>query len=227
MSGPWRTILGMAATATRRRTRLPAVERRRTIVDAALEVFAERGYSHSSVDEIADRAGITVAVIYRHFASKEELHRAVLEEQWQGMLAEQRARVFGAPPGIERLRAAYASYFEWFEAHPLALRFIFREASGPPAVVEAHEAVARDASDSIASYLLGGPARVDPSVRIVAEFLRGGTNTVARWWLDNPGLGRDEVVDRLVELTWSGLAPLGAEGRLMEALRRPRTRRPR
>lgn len=203
---------------------MPAHERRRTILDAALAVFADRGYAHASVDEIAHRAGITVAVIYRHFASKEELHRAVLEEQWQAMLANQRERVFGAPPGIERLRAAYASYFEWFEAHPLALRFVFRDASGPPAVIEAHEAVARDASDSIASYLLGGSARVDPSVRVVAEFLRGGTNAVARWWLDNPELPRDEVVDRLVELTWSGLAPLGAEGRLMEALRRPRTR---
>lgn len=96
------------------------------------------------------------------------------------MLAEQRERVFAAPPGIERLRAAYASYFDGFEAHPLAARFVF---------------------------------------------LRGGTNTVARWWLDNPGLPRDDVVERLVDLTWSGLAPLGAEGRLMKALRRPRTRR--
>src|SRR3954468_17212457 len=159
-----------ATVAVARRARLPARERRRTITDAALEVFAERGYAHASVDEIADRAGITVAVIYRHFPSKEELHRSVLEEQWQAMLSNQRERVFAAPPGIERLRAAYSSYFEWFEAHPLALRFIFRDASGPPAVVEAQEAVARDASDSIASYLLGGSAGVDPGVRIVAEF---------------------------------------------------------
>src|SRR3954471_14204781 len=104
-----------ATVAVARRARLPAGERRRTIVDAALAVFAERGYAHASVDEIAERAGITVAVIYRHFSSKEELHGAALQEQWEGMLAHQRERVFGAPPGIERLRAAYASYFEWFE----------------------------------------------------------------------------------------------------------------
>ncbi len=184
------------------------------------------------MDDIAARAGITVGIIYRHFCSKEELHRAVLEEQWTGMLEHQRAAVFDARPGRERLRAAYAAYFEWFEAHPLAARLVFRESGGPPAVVEAHEQVSRRASEAIASYLLGAP---DPGeaghghgVALVAEFLKGGTNTVARWWLEHPELARDEVVDRLAELTWSGLAPLGAEGRLMEALvrdRRPRRRR--
>jgi AcrR family transcriptional regulator len=170
---------------------------------------------------------VTVAVIYRHFESKEDLYRAVLEEQWAGMLAHQRDRVFSSPPGLERLRAAYDAYFEWFESHPLAARLIFREGTGPESVVDAHEAVLERATDAIMSYLLGARAGEsrrtrDPGVQLVAEFLKGGTNTVGRWWLDNPGLSRDEVVDRLVELTWSGLAPLGAEGRLMEALRRPR-----
>ena len=65
---------------------MTAEARREVIEQAALEVFAERGYHGASVDEIARRSGVTPPVVYDHFESKQALHRHMLEqmeEMWK------------------------------------------------------------------------------------------------------------------------------------------------
>jgi AcrR family transcriptional regulator len=67
-----------------RRTRPARAEGRdgrEELLEAALQVFAERGYRDSSVDEIAERAGYSKGALYWHFASKDELFFALLEER--------------------------------------------------------------------------------------------------------------------------------------------------
>jgi AcrR family transcriptional regulator len=206
------------ATRSRKPRRLSAADRRRTILDAALRLFAERGYEGASVDDIAAEAGITVAVIYSHFASKEELHATVLQEQWESLLAYQAEVVLETPAGRERLRAAYSSFFEWCEANPLAWRLVFREVGGPPAVVRAHEHILGLLTQAIVALLATeDPAdprlASEPGIVIVAEYLKGGMNAVARWWYDHPGVPRQEIIDLLVDVTWLGFEPLGVEGK--------------
>jgi AcrR family transcriptional regulator len=58
--------------------RLSAAERRRKIIAAAAEVFIEEGYSGARTKEIAERAGVTEAFLYRHLASKEEMYEAAI-----------------------------------------------------------------------------------------------------------------------------------------------------
>jgi AcrR family transcriptional regulator len=197
--------------------RLSAPERRRTIVDAALRLFAERGYEAASVDDIAREAGINVAVIYSHFRSKEELYTSVLNDQWETVIVHQGQSAFSIPPGRDRLAAAYDAFFAWFEAHPDAWRLVFRETAGPPAVVQAQERVLAMATQAIVAYLAAeDPADPrladDPGRVITAEYMKGAVNAVARWWLDHTDVPRDEIVALLVDLTWEGLAPLGVHG---------------
>lgn len=60
--------------------RLKAAERRASILAVAKVLFADRGYHGVSVDEIAKRLGVSPAVLYRHFDSKDALYEAVLNE---------------------------------------------------------------------------------------------------------------------------------------------------
>ena len=59
--------------------RLKASERRASILAVAKVLFADKGYNGVSVDEIARRLGVSPAVLYQHFASKEALYEAVLD----------------------------------------------------------------------------------------------------------------------------------------------------
>ncbi len=67
----------MAAT----QLRIPAVDRRQQILERATELFARQGYGRTTTREIAQQAGVNEAIIFRHFASKEELYWAVIENQ--------------------------------------------------------------------------------------------------------------------------------------------------
>ena len=63
--------------------RLPAAERRRELVDAALRVFSEGSYAGATTAQIAREAGVSEPILYRHFASKRELYFACLDTAWE------------------------------------------------------------------------------------------------------------------------------------------------
>jgi AcrR family transcriptional regulator len=68
------------------------------LLEAAAEVFAERGFRAASVDEIASRAGFSKGALYWHFESKDDLFFALLEERVDRPLREAIARFESAPP---------------------------------------------------------------------------------------------------------------------------------
>jgi AcrR family transcriptional regulator len=64
-----------------RRERLTTCARRQQIIDVAVELFAERGYAGTTTRRVAERAGVTEAVIFRHFPDKDALYAAVLDRK--------------------------------------------------------------------------------------------------------------------------------------------------
>src|SRR4051794_32929489 len=62
------------------------VDKRRLILDAAVRVFATRGFHACRVSDVADEAGVAYGLVYHHFDSKEEILNTLFAERWQGML---------------------------------------------------------------------------------------------------------------------------------------------
>jgi AcrR family transcriptional regulator len=62
-----------------RPARMPAENRRRQIVAVAADLFSQKGFRGTTTKEIADRAGVSEAIIFRHFATKDDLYRAILD----------------------------------------------------------------------------------------------------------------------------------------------------
>jgi AcrR family transcriptional regulator len=95
-----------------RRTRAARAEGRQAreeLLTAALHVFARRGYGHAAVDEIVAEAGYSKGALYWHFAGKEELLQALLEERIDAPAREMVALLESAPPdrdmSVEAARA--------------------------------------------------------------------------------------------------------------------------
>jgi AcrR family transcriptional regulator len=88
---------------------------RQRILDAATELFVDRGYEATSLREIAERVGVTKAALYYHFTSKEELLRALLEplEEFQQRLLES----MEAPLDRTTWAAASAESIDWLIEH--------------------------------------------------------------------------------------------------------------
>src|SRR3954462_3334303 len=88
----------MAATVERRR--LPVAERRELIVEVAGQLFGERGYEGTRLDDVAAAAGVTKPVLYRHFDSKRDLYLALLARHRDDLPTFTAAiPAGGAPPG--------------------------------------------------------------------------------------------------------------------------------
>jgi TetR/AcrR family transcriptional regulator, fatty acid metabolism regulator protein len=62
------------------------VDKRRLILDAAVRVFARRGFHHCRVSDVADEAGVAYGLVYHYFSSKEEILNTLFLERWQVML---------------------------------------------------------------------------------------------------------------------------------------------
>jgi TetR/AcrR family transcriptional regulator, fatty acid metabolism regulator protein len=63
-----------------------AVDKRRLILDAAIRVFARRGFHHCRVSDVADEAAVAYGLVYHYFDSKEEILNTLFLERWQIML---------------------------------------------------------------------------------------------------------------------------------------------
>src|SRR3954453_15326191 len=119
--------------STTPKRRLTAEERRTGILDAALAVFSQRGYHESSIDEIAGEAGVSKALIYEHFASKQELYAELIARNARELTQ----RVAGALSGVEiestveRLATGLEAFFAFVEERRDAWRMLFRDPSDP------------------------------------------------------------------------------------------------
>jgi AcrR family transcriptional regulator len=69
-------------TTTPRGRRAQAQLRRDQLVEAALAVFAEHGFEHTTIRQLAERAGVAQGLLYHYFRSKDDLLRAALERQY-------------------------------------------------------------------------------------------------------------------------------------------------
>ncbi|WP_297555972.1 TetR/AcrR family transcriptional regulator, partial [uncultured Actinomyces sp.] len=66
-----------------KRTRLSAIERREQLITTGRSVFAARGFDATTVEEIANKAGVTKPVVYEHFGGKEGLYAVIVDREVQ------------------------------------------------------------------------------------------------------------------------------------------------
>ena len=104
--------------------RMPRAQRREQILSAATRAFAREGFTHTGLEVIATEAGVTPVILYRHFASKADLYRAVLESAGARLREVVGADTFDDTSIPALLRAA--------SADPAAFRLLFRYAPREP-----------------------------------------------------------------------------------------------
>ena len=193
-----------------RRRRLTAEARRELIELAATEVFAERGYRGASMEEIARRSGISVPVLYDHFASKLALHRRLLERHFAELRAVWRAHPAAGAGGMA---AVVDAWFAYVEEHPYATRMLFRDTSGDPEVAAIHRDVAARSKAALLPLVAQDPVAAGASaveVELVWEVLRAALQGLALWWAEHPGVPREQVVAAAMNGIWLGFERLQA-----------------
>jgi AcrR family transcriptional regulator len=196
--------------------RLTAEERRSEILDSALAVFSERGYHAASIDDIAGEAGVSKALIYEHFASKQELHADLIARNARELTQ----RVAGALSGVEiestskRLATGLEAFFAFVEERRDAWRMLFRDAADPESSAVLDRMVEQVTAEVTVLISQDPGARElargghDRSLRLLAEMLVGGAQSMANWWTEHPETSRAQLVEIAMDFAWLGLERL-------------------
>ena len=194
------------------RPRLPAVQRRRQLLDVALEVFADQGFHSASMDDVATAAGVTKPVLYQHFGSKRDLYLQLLDDVGQRLLEVVQKATAAAGGPRQQVAAGFEAYFRFVAEHESAFRLLFG-GDGREADREFADAVRRveDAmADAVAALI---EADIDDEHRrLLAYGIVGLAEATSRQWVLT---GRREEVDtlsrRVADLTWAGLRGIHPE----------------
>jgi len=192
------------------RRRLSAAERREVIEQAALDLFARRGYHGASIDEIARSSGVTPPVVYDHFESKLALYTRLLERTRDELLEMWQASLPGDEPTAVRVPRALEAWATYVQEHPFAPRQFFNTPPGDSELAAVHREVRAESTVALGAILGAEPgaeriAGADPqSLQMAAEIIRSGLTGLAIWWSDHPDVPRERIVEAAVNAVWVG-----------------------
>ena len=108
-------------------------ERRRTILRAAIDVFARKGYHGCRIADVAKEAGVAYGLVYHYFKNKDELLETVFDTGWSGFVTRVRAVVEGEGPLSAKVHGVVDVAFEAYRVDPRAVKVLILEIARSPA----------------------------------------------------------------------------------------------
>ncbi len=188
-------------------------EKRRVILDAAVRVFARRGYHGSRVGDIAEEAGIAHGLLYHYFASKEEVLATVFRENWGRLLAAFHQVEASGEPAPEQLRRVAKILLRSWRDDPDLVRVMVREVARSPHLQQQVGEI-REAFLVIQRIVERGQAegtfRGDLEPRLVSWIFYGALEELLTGWVLGQLPDGDEEVARaertIIDVVCDGLA---------------------
>lgn len=189
--------------------KLSAAARRAQLVEVGRSVFAARGYEATSVEEIAEKAGVSKPILYQHFGGKEGLYAVVVDREMERVVSMIADTISDGTPRekVERSALAFLSYV--------------RDCPDGFAVL-AHDAPVGNKEGSMASVLSEVAEKVGvvfakalkdaganpKAAPIYAHALVGMVTFVGQWWMEVRKPSIEVVASHIAALSWSGLGHL-------------------
>ncbi len=192
-------------------------DRREQIMDAALKVFAQKGFARASNKDVAREAGITPGLIYHYFESKEALLKAIIESRSPAQFVRAFPPEMLALPPKDMLRAFVRRFLEFVEDERFVslLRVVLAETIYDPNLSPFGIAAVQEATGFLQEYLAAqmdsGQLRRSDTV-LAVEVLMGSLMAfvLRRQLLHDPTAlqyNREQIVEGIVTTTLEGLLP--------------------
>ncbi len=192
-----------------------SAEKRRAILDAAVRVFAERGFNHCRVSDIADEAGVAYGLVYHYFKSKDGILDEVFLERWDLMLdVIQAAHDDETLSPREKLHKVATFIVESYARQPDVMQVVIVEVTRQAntfgrrhwsKIQEAHAGIAR----IVASAQERDELRSDIPAELAGIVFYGGIEQLLTAWIFSlmpaEREDRDAAVNGLIETIFGGL----------------------
>jgi AcrR family transcriptional regulator len=191
------------------RRRMARAERERQMLDVAEQVFGERGYRATSMDEIAERCGVSKPMLYEYFGSKDGLLLACVARSQAELHEVTQKAIAGATSARDVLWRGMVAYFSFIDSHSRSFAMLTKEPlAGRPDTADAIEAVRRQQSALISGVLTGFAADAPADVvEAYTEIIIGASERLALWRTRRPGTSAEQAARYMTDFCWTGLSP--------------------
>jgi len=189
------------------------VDRRRELLDAAIVVFARKGFHASRVGDIAEEAGVAHGLLYHYFRSKDEVLETIVRETWQLLQADTERIEASGQPLDEQLRRFARIYLGSWLSSPDLIRVLVREVGRSPqlgARIGEISGVFVALRRMIEAARERGEVRADCNAQLAAWIFYGALEEVLTAWVLGQLAGGERDVERavktVVDVAGAGLA---------------------
>lgn len=210
-------------STTPRRPRMTGRQRREQLLVIGRELFAEKGFEGTSVEEIAARAKVSKPVVYEHFGGKEGLYAVIVDREVDTLLTSlTRALTTGRHPRVTVEQAALA-LLDYIDANTDGFRILVRDSPVAQATGTFSSLIGDVASqvEHILAEQFDRQGMDVDAAPLYAQMLVGMIALTGQWWLEERSPSKEIVAAHLVNLAWNGLRGMEAEPSLIR--NHPRT----
>ena len=192
-----------------RRRRMSRAAREQQMLDVAEEVFGERGYQATSMDEIAERCGVSKPMLYEYFGSKDGLLVACVTRSKAELLDVTQKAMAGAATPEDVLWRGMVAYFSFIDAHSDSFAMLLREpTAASPETAEAVEATRRQQSALIAGVLATfAPSAPADAIEAYTQIIMGASERMALWLTSRPDVSAEDAARHMTDYGRQGLSP--------------------
>ena len=191
--------------------RLPAIERKEQVLDVALQVFATKGFHDSSMNDIAEAAGVTKPVVYQHYESKRALFLAIIDHVGDRMIDVLATATGGLTDGQAQVEAGTVAFFKWVERDKNAFKVLFDSGTrNDDEFTIAIRRVLDRSAEAIAPLITINSNPIH--LRTLAHAVAGASEGVARFLINNDiAFDGEKTGKQIANLLWAGLRGVDAE----------------
>lgn len=198
-----------AGNESMRGVRLTKVQRRALLINAAREVFVTYGYHAASMDEIAERAGVSKPVLYQHFEDgKLSLYVALVDLTGRELLNRLQDALKSTDDNKLRVTATVQAYFDFIEDPAAAYRLVFEsDLSNEPSVRDKIEFYEDECAVLVSQVIAEDTGLSAEEAMMLAMGLTGmAVNAARRWIREGSRVPKPIAVALITRLAWRGIS---------------------
>ena len=166
---------------------MTAKERREQLLAVSRQLFAEKGFDGTSIEEIATRANVSKPVVYEHFGGKEGVYAVVVDREIERLLGTITSALTSSQSSHEILEAAALALLDYIEGSTDGFRILVRD-SPPGQSTGSFASLISDVASQVEHIMVAQfkSRRLDPKAApMYAQILVGMVALTGQWWLEN------------------------------------------
>lgn len=180
---------------------------------AALAEFGRRGFHLTQMEHVAAAAGVSKALLYQHFVSKDQLFAEIAQAIVDDLTARLAVSDIEGASSLERMGGMVSTLFDYATEEPDAWAVLIRHLDKPEVGVELRELRESFGAAAASRLLSRRRERLSPEAlqvnerraRLLVPLIYGSLFSMISWWLEHPDTSRESAEAMALEFIWLGL----------------------